>query len=38
VLTHYPTETTPAQLYGEAESKFDGPIAVADDLDRLEIF
>jgi len=37
VLTHYPTETTPAELYGEAESKFDGPIAVADDLDRLEI-
>jgi len=37
VLTHYPTETSPAELYGEAESKFDGPIAVADDLDRLEI-
>jgi ribonuclease BN (tRNA processing enzyme) len=37
VLTHYPTETTPAELHSEAESRFDGPIAVADDLDRLEI-
>jgi len=37
VLTHYPTETTPDELYAEAEAKFDGPIAVADDLDRLEL-
>jgi len=37
VLTHYPTETNPAQLYSEAQARFDGSIAVADDLDRFEL-
>ena len=37
VLTHYPAETTPDELYAEAESTYSGPIAVADDLDRLEL-
>ncbi len=37
VISHYPVETTAAELYAEAAAEFQGPVTVADDNDRLEL-
>ncbi len=37
IVTHWPAETTAAELHAEASSTYDGPIGIADDLDQLDL-